>query len=152
MSGRFKIKKTEKPMPVAVTSQQRYKNVCMVFIDKITSATGIDRGEFLEFLKFMRVNLHSNYAKKFLIIVSTSDKEAILDAYYTYVNDRDKYEHNNVNVNIKRFLRYLINSKNKTISIEDEFKITDGVYDSVDDEISFDELNRSIGFLENECE
>jgi len=150
MSGKFKIKGQASSDQTMPNCQQTYREVCLTFIDKITRETKIEKEKIIEFLKLMRINIASMYAKKFLIMVSLSDPEAIIDAIYTYKHNSSKYDHSSVHANIKRFLRYLINSKSKTIDLGGDIKIIDGVFDKVDDEISADELNRSIGVLEDE--
>lgn len=162
VKGRFKVKQpSQNPEghSLEVPSQgldhntegkNKCRVICLGLIDKIILSTKIDRTEFVKFLRLLRINITSHYSKRFLIVVSTSDPESILDAYYSYLADKDKYDHRDTSANIKRFLRFLINSKAKTINLVKDVKIVEGVVDTIDDIIAQDELDRCIGVLEDE--
>lgn len=132
------------------SSQATCKAVCMKLVVDISNKTRISSEDLYGFLKVLKLKLDSNKAKRFLIILATSDPETVVDAYYSYIEDMPKYNHDETALNIRRFSSYLLSSKSKSIDLGEELRTTVGMYDNVDNEVSADELDYCIGVMEDE--
>jgi hypothetical protein len=133
-----------------ISSQATCKAICLKLVEDISIKTKIASEDWYAFLKILKLNLSSYKAKRFLIILSTSDSETVVDAYYTYVETMAKYNHDDTAVNVRRFSSYLLSSKRKSIDLGEEMRTTHGMYDHTESEVSASELDYCIGVMEDE--
>lgn len=135
-------------MSKEISVQAKYKKTNLKLINDISKSSSLEVRKIKQLLSKMHLRLDNSVTQRLLIVIRASDPESFLDAYYRYIEDIDS--DNNSARNVTRFSFYLIHSKSTYINLSEEANITEGMFDEVDDLCSLDDLDYSIGILENE--